>query len=256
MKQLVRWILLGATIPGASGVIAQTSTPPPSRTIVCDETSGCTHRYVNGELFKTITGPDGMVVTAGLVESSNGKFFRLNVSVVNNTSATFDLMPDNFVIETVGRKPKTLNPVPPGQIAKSVERGAWWADYFNRVGARMATQQSITRTTSSSSASGTIDAHSSDGTYANGSYHGTTSGESTTTTTSPDYAAQARADEKIRQRDAAIAAMNERMMQTALTANTLSPGQSVAGYVYFNSATADALHPKLAIAGRVYEFEF
>jgi hypothetical protein len=81
-------------------------------------------------------------------------------------------------------------------------------------------------------------------------------GTATSTTTSPDYAAQARAADRISARNATVAAMNAQMLQSALTANTLSPGQSIAGYVYFKSADAKKLHPRIPIGDKVFEFEF
>jgi hypothetical protein len=207
-------------------------------------------------LFKIITDSDGTVVMAGLLESSDNKYFRLNVTVSNYTPTTFDVMPSDFIVETIGHKPKTLDPIAPESIAKSIERHAEWQNYLSSLGAAMARDTSTTRTRTNTSSTGTVSARSSDGIYATGTYSGTSAGTSTSTTTTPDYAAMAQAQQQNDQRNAKVEAAIAQMLQTALRANTLDPGESVGGYVYFKSATADALRPRIVIAGKVYEFEF
>jgi hypothetical protein len=227
----------------------------PTNTVVCDEASGCTHFYTNGELFKTITTTDGMIITAGL--AANGKYLRMNVSVFNGTATSFDVLPSDFQIRFDERaKERVLSPIPAEQIAKSAERGTWLPNYLNRVGAALAHNTSTTNTTSTSTANGTVRATSSDGTYANGTYNGTSTGRSTSTTTTPDYQARAIAEQRIADRNAKVAAANDQMMQTELRANTLVPGQAIGGYVYFKSIAATGFHPRIVVAGKVYEFEF
>lgn len=252
MKWLACWLVFWLNPMLMSSQVSA----PVTITISCDENSGCTHKYSNGELFKTIETADGIVVTVGLVESGDGKYFRLNVGVLNNSSAAFDLMPSSFVIEIPGPKSKLLYYIPPGNIAKSAERHASWVNYFTALGGGLATQKSTTHTTTRTSSSGRVNTQSSMGQETRGTYQGESSSSADSTTRSPDYEAQARAAERIRQRNAVVATMNERMMDTALTANTIAPGQSIAGYVYFKTATAATLHPKILVAGKVYEFEF
>ena len=113
----------------------------------------------------------------------------------------------------------------------------------------MATQQ-ITIQTSSS---GTVNANSSDGTYTNGTYNGF----STSTTSTPDYAAQARANERIREQNAAVASMRAGLMQTSLKSNSVMPGQSIRGYVYFErEKRATTMKLTVPISGALYEFPF
>lgn len=214
--------------------------------ILCNQASVCSHRIVNGELFETITS-DGMVITVGLVEA--GKYIRANVSIANGTPAPVDVLPKDFTVEVLEPKHKTLRYVAPGKIAKSSEHHAGWANFANRMGGALAEE----RTTSQTTSSGSVTVHGSDGSSANGSY----SGNGTTTTSSPDYAARQRAAENIRQRNAAVAAANTRMMESALTANTVAPGQALGGYVYFEGdSKATKLHPRILIAGKLYEFQF
>jgi hypothetical protein len=251
MRRLIGFVVLCAASVQAQVPAASVTT------ILCDEGNGCTHFYLNGELFKTITTKDGTVITAGLAASANGKYMRLNVTVFNGTNSNFDLLPSDFQIKLdEGSKEKMLTPIPPEEIAKSAERGAGWHNYFNRVGAALAHNTSTTNTSSSSTTNGTVRATSSDGTYTNGTYNGTTTGSSTSTTTTPDYQARAIAEQRIADRNAKVATANDQMMQTALTANTLVPGQAIGGYVYFKSTAANGFHPRIVIAGKVYEFDF
>jgi hypothetical protein len=249
MKRLAGWILLcAASIQAQSPAL-------PTTTILCVEANGCTHFYTNRELFKTITTTDGTIITAGL--AANGKYLRLSVSVFNGTAVTFDVLPNDFQIKLdEGSKERMLAPIPAEQIANSAERGAGWANYFNRVGAALAHNTSTTNTSSSSTTNGTVRATSSDGTYINGTYNGTTTGSSKSTTTTPDYQARAIAEQRVAERNARVAAANDQMMQTALKSNTLVPGQAIGGYVYFKSIAANGFHPRVVINGTVYEFPF
>lgn len=250
LKLWLSVLMIATAVPVTSQ--APTAT---SKTILCDETSDCTHRYISGELFKTITTADGTIITAGLAAS--GKYLRLSVSVFNGTASNFDVLPSDFEIRLdEGNKERMLSPIPTEQIAKSAERGTWLPNYLNRVGAALAHNTSSTETTSSSTTNGTVSATSSDGTYTNGTYNGTSTGSSTSTTTTPDYQARAIAEQRIADRNAKVTAANGQMMQTALKSNTLLPGQAIGGYVYFKSMAANGFHPRIVIAGTVYEFNF
>src|ERR1700691_6244372 len=75
---------------------AQTSAMPSPRKFTCNllvagqpESSVCTHQFVNGAIFKTIS-VDGMVITVGITYSP--KYTSAAVKVVNNTSAPVDVI--------------------------------------------------------------------------------------------------------------------------------------------------------------------
>jgi hypothetical protein len=93
----------------------------------------------------------------------------------------------------------------------------------------------------------------SDGTYANGTYSGT----STSTTSTPDYEAQARADEAIRERNAVLAIQSSQLSNAALRSNTIFPGQSVSGCVFFErKGKAANLVLSVPIGNRIFKFPF
>ena len=190
--------------------------------VVCDDSTVCTHEFVNGLIYKTIT-TDQIAITVAI--SSNGKVGRANLTVANKSEAPFDVTPERFTIAETAPKIKTFAYMPPEKVVQADAHRAGWANALNAFGAGMATQQVTTQTNSN----GTVNATGSDGSSANGTYNGT----STSTTSVPDYAAQARARENIRKRKEALAAERQAMEQTSLRANTVHPGQTVAGFVYF-----------------------
>jgi hypothetical protein len=226
--------------------VAQIPILTPPKVVVCEENSGCSHQYIDGQKFKILTTANSVVIVALLMGEH---YMRAEVSVSNNAQTSVDLLPDQMLLEVVSPKPKELPFVSPDQIAKSVGHRAAWANILNGMGGAMATQQTTTETSSS----GTVNSSSSDGVYTNGTYNGS----STSTTSIPDYAAQARANERIRERNAAVASLRSSLVQTSLKANSVMPGQSVRGYVYFEREKhATSLKLTIPIAGTLYEFPF
>jgi hypothetical protein len=255
--------------------IAQNTNSPASKTFLCDlvfqgqqESKGCSHKYVNDQIFKTAYG-NGMAITVGADNYS--QYMRVTVVIVNNSSTPVDVMPNSFLVQVSTPKTKTLHYVPAEKIARAEEQHAHtknslsillagFANGMNSVAAANSRQQSTTESTTN----GTFNASSSNGSYVNGSYNGT----ATSTTSSPDYAAQQRADEQNRGTIAAVAAANARrnastssanamMLQTALSGNTIAPGHNIGGYVYFDGdKKADTVTIQIPIADAVYEFKF
>jgi hypothetical protein len=214
---------------------------------MCDETTPlCTHTLINGFTYKTILTPQA-VVTVSLAD--NGKYTRLDVGVTNAGQAQFDVLPSGFAVNVTAPKERILRMVPPEKIISSERHHAGWANALNAMGAGMASKQVTTQTNTT----GTVQANSSDGTYANGTYNGT----STSTTTVPDYAAQARANENIARRRAALANHEAELEQTVLRANTVTSGRSVSGFVFFESEKHGELYVvDIPVNGTIYEFLF
>jgi hypothetical protein len=235
--------LLALAVSCVASASAQQPTP---KVIICDENAGCAHQFINGHKFMTLTS-DGLTITASL--ASNDKYIRTDVSVFNGTAANIDVLPTNFGLEEVTPKQKTLAYVDPRKIMRSAQRREAWANALTAMGASMQSQQSTTTTTSS----GTIDTTNSDGTHSTGDYNGS----STSTTSSPDYAAQAQASETIRQNNAAVAAFNTQLSRDALRANTVLPNSGVRGFVFFErDKKAQSVTLAIPIAGTVYKFPF
>jgi hypothetical protein len=230
LVQLTSQILLAVAVGYAQ------SPPSQPRVVACNEGQNCIHRYVDGQLFKILTGPDGTVIAVSLIESANNKYFRLSVGVLNGTSGIYDVVPSDFTVEATGYKPKTLYLVPAEAIVRTIERERAWANELDWTAAVFS--RSTTRTT--------IRAYSSDGSYAT----------ARATTTGPNYGAQAQASENIQARNANAGNQEEQLLATSLRRNTLSPGEQVGGFIYFKSATANTLRVHMPIAGTDYVLEF
>ena len=243
MKPITLAVLLA--VPSTS--LAQTPTDKPApKILLCDENAGCEHRFIDGQKYKILTS-DGLTVIVSLAITE--KYTRADVSVSNGGTASVDVMPTSFQLEEVTPKPKTLAYVDAAKIIKSAQRRVAWGNALTAMGGSMARQQNTTTTNSN----GTINASSSDGTTSTGSYNGT----STSTTSSPDYAAQARANEAIRQRNAALAAMSGQLSSTVFKANTVLPNQTVRGIVLFEKdKKTQSMMFSLPIGATVYKFPF
>lgn len=213
-----------------------------SKVLICDENAECAHQFVNGHQVKILTS-DGLTVTASL--AIGHKYTRADVSVFNGTAANVDVLPTNFELEEVTPKQKTLAYVDVGKVMRYAKKRVAWGNALTAMGAGMQRQQTTTNTTSS----GTINTTDSDGTNSTGVYDGS----STSTTSSPDYAAQARADEAIRQNNAALAALNG----DALRANTVVPNSGVRGFVFFErDKKVQSLVLSVPVGTTLYKFPF
>jgi hypothetical protein len=229
-----------------------------STAVTCEEGKNCVFQYIDGFKYKTLTA-DGVTITVSL--AGGNKYTRVAVSVTNTGEKPIDVLPVGMTLDVDQPKPKRLALVSPEQIAKSVEHSAHWANALNSMGAAMATKQttSQTDTTGTVNSSGNVSVYGSDGGSANGSYNGngTYNGTSATTTSSPDYAAQARARDNIAQRNAAVAGVEATLAQTSLRSNTVLPGKTVRGYVYFQfDKHTDAQHLTMPIGQTNYLFPF
>lgn len=214
--------------------------------LLCDEGAGCTHQFVNGHKIKILSA-DGITVSVSMLDT--GKYFRADVGVLNTSSASLDVLPMNFSLEETAPKDKMLAYVDVGKIIRSAQTRMAWANALSAAGAGMQRQQTTTETTSN----GTVNVYGSDGTNANGTYNGT----STSTTSSPDYAAQARADEAIRERNAVLAMQSGQLSSAALRSNTLSPGQSIGGFVFFQrKGKGTSLLLSMPVGDKVFKFPF
>lgn len=272
----LQWVMvLVIAASGAQFCDAQSANVSSPKTFVCDlvfqgqqESKGCSHKYVDGQIFKTIYW-NGMVITVGIDDYA--QYMRATILISNNNTVSVDLLPSDFAIEVSTPKAKILHYISAEKIAESeakhaASRNSWsllfagMANGLSSAAAATATQESTTETTTT----GTVNATSSDGTYTTGTYNGT----STSTTSTPDYAAQQQAAEEMRQRNmaivaanaqrnASVAASNAQLFQTALSANTIAPGGVIGGYVYFEGdKKADIVTLQIPIAGALYEFKF
>jgi hypothetical protein len=225
---------------------AQEAPPVSPAHYVCTEDAGCTHQYIDGLKYKIIT-TDRAIITVAF--SGNAKFARVLIRVTNKSATPIDVLPDHFTLSETKPKQKEFAYVPYQKIVQADSRRAGWANAINALGAGMATQQVTTQTNTN----GTMNATGSDGTYANANYNGT----STSTTSVPNYAAQAQARENIQRRREAIAEETQSLSKSSLLDNSLLAGQSISGSVYFqfDKKVQDAILT-LLIDHVTYEFPF
>ena len=93
------------------------------RTILCDEAHGCSHQFMNGLGVEIITD-NGLVIAAGPDSGIlPSKFISMSVIVTNHTSAAIDVIPSEISLEVVEPKEKTLHPIAPDRVARTVNHG-------------------------------------------------------------------------------------------------------------------------------------
>jgi hypothetical protein len=243
MKNLVCLIGLAVCISPLAG---QQNERNSQVIVICDEGGACAHQFVNGRKIKILT-TDGITVSVSMLDT--GKYFRADIAILNTSTANFDVLPSTFTIQETAPKEKVLAYVDVGKIIHSAQRKMAWGNALTGMGAGMQRRQTTTDTTSS----GTVSVNSSDGTYASGTYNGS----STSTTSAPDYAAQARANEAIRQRNAVLAIQSSQLSDSALRSNTVPPGQTVSGCVFFErKGKATSVVLSAPIGEKVFKFPF
>jgi len=246
MKLFEIALLFAASIPPGLAPAQNQTTKPAPKILVCDESAGCTHEFIDGHKFKTMTS-DGLTVTVSMM--AIGKYIRADVTVMNGTAGTVDVPPTDFECDESVPKLKKLAYVDAEKIIRSAQNRVAWGNALTAMGASVSRQQSTTTTTST----GTVHATDSDGTYTTGTYNGS----SVSTTSAPDPAAQARADQTIRQRNAAIAALNGQLSHAVLKANSISPNQSIRGIVLFErDKKAESVSLSVPVDGVSFEFPF
>ena len=153
----------------------------------------------------------------------------------------------NFVLVELTPEQKMLKYVDAG--IRRVERGAAWGNALTAMSGNMQRQQNTT----TSNSSGTITTVGTHGTTTRGTYGGTT----TSSASAPDYAAQARAAETIRERSEATASLASFISRVALRANTLPPTQNIRGYVAFERDKKARLVMLSGLIGdTIYQFPF
>jgi hypothetical protein len=220
--------------------------PSVAKALICDGPAACGHGYINGREYETIASDKvGIVVIVETV----GKYTRADILVLNESANTVDVLPSNFVLTEVTPKQKGLGYVDGDKVLRSAERRLALGNALTAMGGNMARQQSTTTTT----IAGTVRASTSDGSSATGTYSGT----STSTTSTPDYAAQARAAETIQARNDAFSSYASFASRVILRANTLLPTQSVRGYMLFERDKKAKLVMLSGIIGdTIYQFPF
>jgi TPR repeat protein len=207
--------------------------------------SNCAHVWLSGYIVKVMRS-NGVLVAVTIQDT--GKYFIAQVSVVNKTASSLDVLPQSFSIMVLRPHPKTLRYLPPDKVIRSISNRAVWDNFFTALGAAGATQQSVTQSTTNGSASayGT-----------GGSAYGRYSENTTSVTSVPDQQAQQDAANRIAANNTAVAATSQEVSTRSLQPTTVAPGKSVEGNVYFEHArkigSSEVLIP---VNGEVFDFDF
>lgn len=176
----------------------------------------------DGVPFK-ILQVDGVTVVTSVHDV--GKRFRLDVYIYNESEERFEVYPERLTFDVVSPKRKELQYVSMEKLQRSVKRKAAWAAALAGLGA--GATETVTATTSvSGSATTSKPAFS----PAERTHY---SGTATTTMTVPDHEARAASRERVRQIHEQASDQLAAIEDIALQANTLLPGEEVAGSVFF-----------------------
>lgn len=225
--------------------VAQSPIPEVTKALVCDGPSTCGISYVSGHMYESIVSDGKIVVLVSLV--IDGKYVRADIFVTNGSKGNVDVLPSNFVLTEVTPKQKVLKFVDGDKLMRSAERKLAWGNALTAMSGSMARQQTTTTTTSN----GTVNV------IGSAPITGTYSGTSMTTASVPDYAAQSQAAQTIEMRNEAFANIASFTQRTILRANTVSAGQNVRGYMFFERDKKEKLVMLSGIVGdTIYQFPF
>jgi hypothetical protein len=191
-----------------------------------DGTENADSMVVEGREVKMITDAN-LTVSATLIVRKH--WIPHVLITVNNTSTErFLVDPADWTLEVISPKARTLASKDPDQLAKSIGRRTAFANAVGQAGAGMATTQSTVRD----------------------------SNGKTATVTTPDYGAQQRAANTARANEEEATSVADYINKSSLRANTVLPGKSVMGIVWFEDKAYEDVLLKVKIAGTTYEFPF
>ena len=193
--------------------------PPRVIALWGSETPGCDRFAIDGTYYYTIRLSG---VTTAMTFKDTGEYLFARIIVLNNSDKSILVEPSAVKIFYEDKKGKEilLSALDPQKIVNRYAKRVMWASVFGSLAAGMAQRTSTVETTSRGSintASGTV-------TYrANG----------TAVVTEPDYAAQRRVAAQNAANARNARSESEAFLSNALRANTVLPGQSVGGDLYF-----------------------
>ncbi len=230
--------------------------PNPNSFFWLEDQPDCEKDITDGVYVETIRGAS-LRISASLFDTDRKT--KVLISIRNDGDKTVEIDPSKFTAGLVGKKSKReLKYEDPYLIANKLERsartGAAWANFGSALGQAGAAMQRV-NTYAYTNTSGSF--------YGRGGY-GTYYGSGTTTISSPDYAAQARAAQQAAitraNSQASIAnaqANGAEIIREALKGNTIKPGNSVSGFVHFQrKGKGEGTVVVLPIEAYKYHFSF
>jgi hypothetical protein len=217
--------------------------PYPSRELSWKKGAAFADDFItDGATIRLIRDNGLTVAVFGRIE---GDYLITEVAVVNETDHRVTVKPEDFflVFWDKANKMGHVFSLPPAKVANKAMGRAKWGNFLRTFAAGMA------QTTSTSNVSGVVNA-----TGAGGSAYGTYGG--TSTTTSPDHAAQRRAADANREATEAAHVAADKVLSDALWANTVFPKTYVSGLVYFERKKFEMSALYVVIDGTAYTFAF
>lgn len=244
MKFFLTLILLALAVTGAS---AQSSPSPTVRW--APDGPGMDKFYVDGKMVKTITF-DGITVWVSIGDQRLGTervhYDKMvaHLGIVNRSDKRLEIAPENIRVEILQPRPRLLQREEAKKIAGKIKN---WSAFSAAMGQIAASQQTV-QSQSSGQQSGTVYGPGASGTY---------SGTSSTTTTSPDYAARRRADAQAEDLMRSAGAAGADLVRLELKQNTIMPGQEYGGMVIFErEKKAEEAIVRISFDGKILELPF
>jgi hypothetical protein len=179
------------------------------------------HYYQEGRLYFKAASPSAMVVVTAV---DTGQYIVFGVGVSNLSEKPLDVLPGSFRLSLRRPKTKALENVPPERVIGSINRAMAWS----RLGSGLSSATATRQETTTSNTSGNVQIYGSSG-NASGTYSGTT----TSTRQVPDEQRRQQIWEEQRKREQRAADDARAVAVNTLRDNTISPGQSFKGVVFF-----------------------
>lgn len=204
-------------------------------------------RLLKDGLVIAVLVRDSIAAAISIVRSDNQMW--ANVSISNSSQRRLDIDPSTFTLEVAEPNRKHLPYLDPERLARSIRRRAAWGAALTEIAGEMATTETETEAETNVRAQ----ARDNEGYRAQGTARSTT----TVTTVTRDEQARARAAADAERITATAATKASDLVNRALRANTLMPGDEIGGVVFFErDRRARLVVLRVPVGELVYEFPY
>ena len=190
---------------------------------------------------------DGEKFHLALASNYTDKLIQVAVYLENKTDGDrIEFKPTDSVMVLFvkkGEPPTIYQPMSPEQVAKKIGGQPKLKNFLTLFAAGMARQN----TTVNSTTSGSVYA-----TGTNGSASGTYNESGSAVISSPDRAAQTRAQQTVADRNAKAQNTADSVLSSALRANTIFPKKYIAGNLYFERKKGELMFIGIMVSGVMY----
>jgi hypothetical protein len=221
-------------------------------------------KYYEGTRYLKLTVNKVSVVAALQVHK---KDIEIILHVDNQSKQTIDIVPSRFVLARERPTPKVYEYIPFEKVADKLQRDARRAAFWLALAGAFATRTTTTQSTTTGSVNGFANSMGSlngfvgntfvHATYSTDSFsRGSYSQSTTTTTTRPDDYLRNLYIQEGRERIVQGAEAANRILNAAFKANTLIPGTSRGGNVYFTRTDSPELILQIPIGNYIFAMPF